>query len=348
MVSNIEDPVLAAVVISIITSIVIWVLLQRKSKASSQSKPVVEELNIYPVKSCADIGVKEAIVTLRGFQFDRTFQVVAKGGDGAWEYCTPREKGNAKLFQVQPTLVRGGECIVFTSPDINDDYTLELEGATTTTLSGSVMGDSVFELEDYGDGVALWLERATGIKGCRLVGIGDESFGRKVEVNPDQGDEIPPNLSAPPLSLADEAPFLLTTQESLLDLNSRLVSAGKKKVDTRRFRPNIVISGLQPWEEDSLKRVRIGKVELQVWQRCGRCTMTTIDRDNLGRSGDVLSALSSFRERKNGQRNFGMHIIPVEGSITSGRNKISVGDEVEILEYDDDRRAEWMRLFGTN
>ena len=198
-------------------------------------------------------------------------------------------------------------------------------------------------LEDCGPNVAKWLREATGIPGCCLVGISD-NYTRYVKVNPKQGDEIPTGL-LPRVSLADEAPFLLTSRSSLADLNKRLGERGKQQVDMRRFRPNIVIDGLQPWEEDSLKRIRIGPVEFHVWQRCGRCTMTTIDRDSLERCGEPLSTLSTFRERENGQRNFGMHLIPDKPwELTEER--ISVGDEVEILEYDEERRAEWMRLFG--
>lgn len=116
----------------------------------------------------------------------------------------------------------------------------------------------------------------------------------------------------------------------------------------RRFRPNIVIGGLEPWEEDSLKRIKIGPIEFLVWQRCGRCTMTTIDRDTLKRCGKPLNTLSSFRERENGQRNFGVHMIPVLENVESEGMVISVGDKVEILEYNEERRSEWMRLFGRN
>ena len=75
--------------------------------------------------------------------------------------------------------------------------------------------------------------------------------------------------------------------------------------------------------------------------------MTTIDRDTLKRRGEPLSTLSSFRKRKDGQRNFGMHLVPVlDNEGRCEESKISVGDEVEILEYDEERRAEWMRLFS--
>ena len=97
-----------------------------------------------------------------------------------------------------------------------------------------------------------------------------------------------------------------------------------------------------------MKRIKIGPIEFLVWQRCGQCTMTTIDRDTLKRSGEPLNTLSSFLERENGQRIFGVHMIPVLENVESEGMVISVGDKVEILEYDEERRSEWMRLFGRN
>jgi len=114
-------------------------------------------------------------------------------------------------------------------------------------------------------------------------------------------------------------------------------------VDMRRFRPNIVVEGLRPWEEDTWKRIRIGQVDFFVWQRCGRCAMTTIDRDSLKRCGEPLSTLSTFRERANGQRNFGMHLVPVDPTV---KVAISASDKVVVVQYDQDRRAEWIKLHG--
>lgn len=317
------DPVTVALAIIVISSIYLFLRAINKS-----SGPRVRQINIYPIKSCAEIQVASATVTPRGFEHDRIFQVVVKSSgddDASWTYCTPREKKYEKLFHVQPSVLYGGAFLKLTSSQVQkkeerittDVCLFKLKGNVTSTKKATVMGDAEVSLDDYGDNAAGWLERATGIEGCRLVGIGD-GFNRSVEVNSDQGDVVPTEKNAP-VSLADEAPFLLTSQESLDDLNIRLISSGKDAIDMRRFRPNIVISGLSPWEEDTLKRIKIGSTEFHVWQRCGRCTMTTIDRDSLSRCGEPLSTLSSFRERENGQRNFGMHLIPVAESIEGDR-----------------------------
>mmetsp|Transcript_12412 Transcript_12412/g.24813 ORF Transcript_12412/g.24813 Transcript_12412/m.24813 type:complete len:394 (+) Transcript_12412:20-1201(+) len=376
--TNMFDPISLAWAIISLTSISIaayalnlYINIQHIFKRRHQCiKLSVQELYIYPIKSCGEIRLSSsAKVTPIGFEHDRILQVVSKvdqknsPSEPDWSFCTPREKRYEKLFHVKPTLMDGSNNntnLKLSSKYVKEEFTLKLEEVlsrfgsmvTRPTFSTTMGGASPVLLEDCGIKIAKWLEEATGITGCRLVGIG-KNFYRFVKVNDDQGDDIPMihegyssygcGVPRPSVSLADEAPFLLTTRSSLADLNKRL---GKgKQVDMRRFRPNIVIDGLQPWEEDSLKRIRIGAVEFHIWQRCGRCTMTTIDRDSLERCGEPLSTLSNFRERDNGQRNFGMHLIPARPWELK-EERIFVGDEVEILEYDEERRVEWMRLFG--
>jgi uncharacterized protein len=300
----------------------------------------VSELNIYPIKSCAEQRVSEAVVTPRGFEGDRIAMVVDANG----KCCTSRDKDKAKLFHVHVDLDADKDIITLTSPAAY--YPLEVD-LNKTAPSGKITHNEApgeLQLVDYGNIAAAWLELATGIIGCRLTGIG-EDYQRKVLVNASQGDVVPTNGDAP-VSLADEAPFLLTNEASLDDLNRRLVARGKSHVDMRRFRPNVVVSsgsGLAAWEEDTWSKIRIGpKVEFYVWQRCGRCIMTTIDRDSLDRSGEPLATLNTFRESALGQRNFGMHLIPDPVTLgNDGQAVIHVGDKIEVLEYNMKRRKAW-------
>jgi uncharacterized protein len=318
--------ILFALVIGFLTTAF---LLFRKQRPAG-----VSELYIYPVKSCGSIRVNEAVATDHGFVNDRIAQI----SDPAGKYCTPREKKFEKLFHVAQALVNGK--LILSSPDAGSSFEVDLANSKTEpTVAVSMTGQKV-TLQDYGDAVSSWLTKAIGVQGCRLTGMGDK-YTRTVELNPDQNEPVP--ATSAPVNLGDEAPYHLTSTSSLADLNNHLRARGKSSIDMQRFRPNIVVSGLKPWEEDSLKRVRIGAVEFHVWQRCGRCVMTTIDRNTLTRGPEPLATLSTFRERA-GQRNFGMHLIPVT-PIQDGSNIIRVGDKLEILEYDDQRREEWEKLF---
>mmetsp|Transcript_17005 Transcript_17005/g.24102 ORF Transcript_17005/g.24102 Transcript_17005/m.24102 type:complete len:350 (-) Transcript_17005:32-1081(-) len=332
------------------TLLLFWYMDKKRNEKSEDDNGgtvTVSELNVYPIKSCAEVSVQSAMATSRGFEYDRMAQVTDKNKT----YCTPREEGKRKLFHVKvvslPANTDEKRTLTLSSPHAEENFSLDVDGPTTTVTTkvlGST-GDQEHTLQDYGDDVATWLQKATSIPDCRLTGIG-ETYTRSVCVNPDQGDDVPTSAPAP-VSLADEAPYLLTNASSLVDLNKRLVKNGKSAIDMRRFRPNIVLTGLQPWEEDCLSKIQIGNVQFNVWQRCGRCIMTTIDRDSLERKDgpEPLKTLTEFRERANGQRNFGMHLVPAEGC-TDG--KICVGDAVTILEYDEERKKEWMRLFLAN
>ena len=76
------------------------------------------------------------------------------------------------------------------------------------------------------------------------------------------------------VSFADGYPFLLTSEASLTDLNSRL----EQPVSMRNFRPNIVISGgVSAYAEDVWQRVVIGDITFELVKPCSRCIMTTVN-----------------------------------------------------------------------
>ena len=373
-------------------------LRRRPPRAGAgETAAVVSGVYIYPVKSTAEISVQCARVTAQGFASDRVFQVVSARGNSegrgdahgvetalsstpwaAGRFLTPRDEGCEKLFHVTAEIGGDDQRLTLTSEHTpgGSSFVLDLQSCSTTRVTCEVLGvprpnDSKEQLQDYGDGVAAWLDSATGCPGgCRLVGIagaeiglgaarlpGEQgAYGRIVVVSPGQNDALPADRKHHPVSLADEAPFLLTNTASLDDLNIRLNLRNRAAVDMRRFRPNIVVSGLRAWEEDSWKRLRISSVqgncavEFHVWQRCGRCKMTTYDRDSLERNNhEPLVTMNRFRARKGGERNFGMHLIPCEGS-SGGFDAtalVHVDAKVEVLEYDEARRAEWERLFAS-
>jgi len=327
----------------------IFILIMTKPDTSVR----VFEINIYPVKSCAEQTVRSAKVTPRGFEGDRIAMVV----DNKGKCCTSRDLNKAALFHVFPTFDADSNSLTLASESAF--YPLQVDLAKTAPATNKITHNEApgnLQLADYGNVAASWLETATHITGCRLTGISND-YQRKCLVNPDQGDALP-TAGDIPVSLADEAPFLLTNEASLGDLNGRLLERGHAPVDMRRFRPNIVVNGsvdgIQPWQEDTWKKIRIGKnehegVDFFVWQRCGRCIMTTIDRDSLLRSAEPLATLNIFREGAHGQRNFGMHLIPDPATLMNRTHDgiIQVGDKVTVLEYDEERQKEWMENFGS-
>jgi uncharacterized protein YcbX len=164
---------------------------------------------------------------------------------------------------------------------------------------------------DQGEEAASWFSDWLGTS-VRLVHIAD-GYKRLVSesyaVNNDDHT-----------GFADGYPILLASEEGLDDLNSRLESP----VPMNRFRPNIVVKGCGPFEEDTWNRIRIGDVELAVVKPCARCEVTTIDKETLERSKEPLKTLGKYRKHKLGAI-FGQNVIPLNGG------SIRLGMNVEVL-----------------
>ncbi|RCN25000.1 MOSC domain protein [Ancylostoma caninum] len=101
--------------------------------------------------------------------------------------------------------------------------------------------------------------------------------------------EIPLRTDKTPF--ADDAPFMINTQASLEELNTRL----KEKVVIERFRPVILVDKCAAWDEDKWLSVHIGDVVLQCLKPCLRCVMTTID-PSTGTKNPAIEPLKTLRE----------------------------------------------------
>jgi uncharacterized protein YcbX len=59
-------------------------------------------------------------------------------------------------------------------------------------------------------------------------------------------------------AFADGFPFLLANEASLAALNSHMAAKGEPALPINRFRPNFVVSGAAPFEEDRWSSLAIG------------------------------------------------------------------------------------------
>lgn len=141
---------------------------------------------------------------------------------------------------------------------------------------------------------------------ARLVYMPEES---ERPVNPSRGR--PGDI----VSFADGYPLLLVSQESLDELNGRLL----QPLAMTRFRPNVVIAGGEAHGEDSLTCFRMGEVTFRNVKPCERCTMTTVDPLTTVRGKEPLRTLATYR-KWDGQVWFGTNLIH------DGEGQLSVGD----------------------
>ena len=114
---------------------------------------------------------------------------------------------------------------------------------------------------------------------------------------------------------ADGYPLLVIGRASLDHLNERLAAKGERALPMNRFRPNIVLDGLAPHDEDHLASIEIDGVVLKPVKPCTRCEVTTTDQETGRRGAEPLVTLSSYRrdDRLAGIA-FGMNAIVVEGA----------------------------------
>ena len=93
--------------------------------------------------------------------------------------------------------------------------------------------------------------------------------------------------------------------------------------DRRRFRPNILIGGVEGLAERSWegKQLRIGDVEIHAAQLRRRCVMTTYDPDTLVQDKDVLFRIVDDFEGT----------MALDCSVTTP-GTIRVGDPVTVLD----------------
>ncbi len=129
-------------------------------------------------------------------------------------------------------------------------------------------------------------------------------------------------------AFADGFALLVTGTASLAELNRRLHARGVAAVAMNRFRPNLVLSGLQAHDEDHVHGLRIGGpatgIELRLVKPCGRCSIPDVDPATARVGHAVSDELASYRSdpRVNGAATFGVNAVVVSGP----GSMLTVGD----------------------
>jgi uncharacterized protein YcbX len=123
------------------------------------------------------------------------------------------------------------------------------------------------------------------------------------------------------VSLADGYPLHVTTEESLREVNRKL----SPKTTMLSYRPNLVLAGGMPWEEDEWRVLEIGGVRVLLVKPCARCTVITVDPVTGVRGREPLRGLKGFRDWE-GKVYFG------QNAVFEGTGRFRVGEDVHILE----------------
>jgi uncharacterized protein YcbX len=270
------------------------------SNAAPDLSARIERLFVYPVKSCAGVELKEAVLTESGLDLDRAWMVVDERG----EFVTQRELPRLALVRPQ---IKTQE-VVLRAPGM---LALHLAIDTVEEPVQVRLWDSEVPAFDMGDVAAQWFTDFLGRK-LRLVRF-DPDHRRLSNLEWTGGVEATNQFN-------DGYPVLVTGAGSLAELNGRLATAGQAAVGVERFRPNIVLSGLQPHDEDRLADLRIavadGEVVLRPVKPCPRCPIPNVDPATAEVNTIVTDTLQGYRrdDRLGGAPTFGMNAIVISGA----------------------------------
>jgi uncharacterized protein YcbX len=279
---------------------------------------ILSELIFYPVKSCAGIAVREAVLTEAGLAVDgvcdREWMVV--GPDGV--FLTQRE--HPRMAQIVPRL-EGGR-LVLSAPGLPAHaVTLaqspESPGTARLGALAVTIWDDRVQARDCGDASAAWFSQALEAP-CRLVRFA--AGARRFTSTRWTGGV------AVPTRFADGYPVLVIGAASLDDLNARLAAAGRPALPMNRFRPNLVIAGLDAYEEDYVGQFSFGAAILKPVKPCPRCPIPSIDQATGVAGPDPLDILQAYRRnpRLDDAVCFGMNCIEQAGA----GERLFVGQDV--------------------
>lgn len=285
---------------------------------TSQQQQLAELTNlyIYPVKSLPGVRVEKALVTPLGLVdpdnrrvADRKWMVVDENGS----FRTQRQLPHMALISLSYTSTD----LVLTYPE-KGSLDVSLTPPKQKRIKCRVWGTDI-DGYAYGGHVSEWLSDVLQQPGLDLVGF------EKGEIEPRNMKKMNATSGTPSeqdeVVYADYSPFMMISEPSLDDLNSRL----KKRVSMRNFRPNFVACGCLPYAEDEWSRFGIGDASFHRIKHCTRCLLTTVDPDTgeKDKQQEPLETLKSFRLK---QDLYGVKPILGINFVYEGEEKSQRGD----------------------
>ncbi|MFF8973349.1 MOSC domain-containing protein [Streptomyces sp. NPDC014995] len=264
-------------------------------------------IHVHPVKAFRGQSPREAVVEPWGLAGDRRWALIDDGG----KVVTQRQQPRLALAAAE--LLPGGG-LRLSAPGLEPLTVRVPEPVGTVSLE--MFRDKV-EGVLADEAAHAWCSAHLGTD-VRLVHMDDPATRRAV----DPEYALPGEM----VTFADGYPLLVTSSASLDALNSLVAQGGhaaEGPLPMNRFRPNVVVTGTEPWAEDGWSRLTIGEVVFRVAKACGRCVVTTTDQATAGRGKEPLYTLGRHR-RLDGRLIFGQNLVPLS------RGTIRVGDPVTI------------------
>ncbi|WP_045834514.1 MOSC domain-containing protein [Hyphomicrobium sp. 99] len=248
----------------------------------------IEALYRYPVKGLMPEPLENVVLTpLQTLPFDRAYAI--ENGPGPFDPAKPRHV--SKIHFVM--LMKNEELATLHAEFDDKTSTLVIAKAGVEIARGDLRTEAGRNrMED-----AIAKVVTSGLRGRPRI------------------------VSSPGHSFSDVAAKCVhvINRQSIESLSTMLGA----NIDARRFRPNLVIDGLEPWSELGLigKRLRSnGGTVLEVFKRTQRCAATNVDPE----TGVRDLKIPSFLLKTLGHSDFGVYARVIDGG------SIGIGDTFEI------------------
>jgi uncharacterized protein YcbX len=293
---------------------------RRKRRLEAHGDPVINELWVFPVKSCRGFQVHEAELTKTGIKYDREWVVLKEGADGT--YASVNLKSCQKLALVS-TSIDEAAGLLRLSHAVKGSITVPLapfdnhEVTHVQYDSYALVGKATRESDD----VATWLSEAVGqnVALFRVTGARDPSS--KPGVVPASAVVAGQNFSA-----------LMLIGSQTIDQVRRF--CGDETVDAHRFRGNVVIASAAAFDECTYRSMTVGGVRLQFSRYCNRCPVTAVvDTGVFHRSFEPLRTLRAkfSSPPADGSTDVSKPVCGIN-IFYQGEGKLRVGDVVHVEE----------------
>lgn len=258
---------------------------------------------VYPIKSLGGFEVNQWIIEKEGLLFDRQWMLV----DANYQFITLRDERKLLSLGVQPFEPKSPVLQVLNKQS-GEKLVIPIE-FTTNQLAQVLVWEDRVDAMVADERVNSWFSSFLN-KEVKLVKKVPDTI-RQVDLKyADIGDST---------GFSDGFPVLLVGQSSL-DLIRQKSGAN---LETVRFRPNLVVDGLPPHEEDKVANFKFSDFHIQPVKPCARCQVTTLD-PLTGEAGvEPLRTLSTYRKSGN-KILFGMNCL------VQGNGLINKGDSAFV------------------
>ena len=270
----------------------------------------IESLHFYPVKGCRGFMVEHATLVPTGLQLHGV-------GDREWVVVDERGRFLSQRELPQMTLIEtrlDATALRLKAPGM---LALEVPLASEGDVQTVTVWNDTLPAVTQGDLPDAWFSHYLG-RPCRLMRFDPEA--RRLSNRSYTGG------ADAPYKFADAFALLVLSASAVADLNARLQQRNLPPVGVERFRPNIVLSGVDAHEEDYARSLRIGATELHLVKPCVRCTVPSVDPATGVQGSEPGDTLAVYRDdARAGGVTFG-----VNGIVVGTGGELHCGDAVEI------------------